>query len=94
MSRGWVYKSGDWQVYCDVCSKAVFASEIKKRWDGLLVCPADFESRHPQDLLRVRQERIGVPFSRPEPPDSFTAVSYLTLYVDDIYVTFDYFEEL
>lgn len=94
MSRGWVYKSGDWQVYCDVCSKAALASDIKKRWDGLLVCPADFESRHPQDLLRVRQERISVPFSRPEPEEVFVDTSYITVYIDNDYVDNDYFEEL
>lgn len=71
MSRGWQYKSGDWYVSCDVCSKQIYASESRKRWDGLIVCPDDFEHRHPQDLIRVRGERIGVPFTRIEPTEVF-----------------------
>lgn len=93
MSRGWSYKSGDWWVSCDICSKQTRASEIKKRWDGFLVCPDDFEHRHPQDLIRVRQDRISVPFSRPDPEEIYVAVSYITIYVDDGYVDYDYFVE-
>jgi len=77
MSRGWQYKSGDWYVSCDVCSKQIYASEAKHRWDGMIVCEDDFETRHPQDLIKVRQERIGVPFTRLEPEDSFTVVNYV-----------------
>lgn len=77
MSRGWQYKSGDWYVSCDVCSKQIYASESRKRWDGLIVCSTDFEHRHPQDLLRVRQERVGVPFTRLESPESFVTVNYV-----------------
>lgn len=94
MSRGWRYKSGDWQVCCDVCAKIIYASESRKRWDGLIVCSADFESRHPQDLIKVRQDRISVPFSRPEPADVFVEVGYYSIYVSDGYVAANYFEEL
>lgn len=63
---------GNWNVICDVCGQKYKASETKKRWDGLIVCPQDFENRHPQDFLRVRREQISVPFSRPEAePDTF-----------------------
>ena len=94
MSRGWTYKSGDWLVTCDVCGKQTLASEIKKRWDGLLVCGADYEPRHEQDFLKVRQDKIAVSFSRPDPEETYVAVSYITIYVDDGYVADDYFEEL
>jgi hypothetical protein len=69
--------SGEWKVTCDVCSKEIYASEAKHRWDGLIVCEDDYEERHPLDFLKVRQERLTVPFSRPEPPDIFTTVSYV-----------------
>lgn len=84
MSRGWQYNSGDWIVTCDVCSKQIRASESKKRWDGLIVCPADFEHRHPQDLIKHRTENTSVPFSRPEPTDTFTDVTYIVMYEVDI----------
>jgi len=77
MSKTWDYKSGDWWAICDVCSKKVKASKIKHRWDGLLVCPEDFEHRHPQDFIKVRQDKITVPFLRPRPQDVFIEVTYL-----------------
>ncbi len=86
MSRGWQYKSGDWYVSCDVCSKQIYASESKKRWDGFIVCADDWEPRHPQDFLKARLDKISVPFSRPEPPDVFVDVSYITIYMADGYV--------
>ncbi len=93
MSRGWVYKSGDWYVTCDVCSKQMLASETKHRWDGMLVCAADFEMRHPQDLIKHRTEKISVPFTRIEPPDEFVIVSFLGDYIDADYIDDFYIEE-
>ncbi len=90
MSKGWQYKSGDWWVTCDVCSKQTRASDIRHRWDGLLVCEDDFELRHPQDFIKHKAEKISVPFSRPEPPDQFVDVGYIDLYVDEEYVVEDY----
>lgn len=76
MSKTWSYRSGDWWAICDVCAKKVKSSKIKQRWDGLLVCPEDFEHRHPQDFIRVRQDKISVPFTRPRPQDIFVDVEY------------------
>jgi hypothetical protein len=73
-----VWISGDYKVTCDVCSKEIYASEAKHRWDGLIVCEEDYEERHPLDFIKVRQERLTVPFSRPEPPDTFITVPYIT----------------
>ncbi len=66
-----VWISGEWKVTCDVCSKEIYASEAKHRWDGLIVCEQDYEERHPLDFIKVRIEDLTVPFSRPEPPDTF-----------------------
>lgn len=71
------YKVGDWNVICDVCGKKTKSSLVKKRWDGMIVCPDDFEQRHPSDFLRVRKENTTLPFSRPEPTDTFVSVSYV-----------------
>lgn len=65
------YVSGSWNLICDVCSKKIKASDAKQRWDGLVVCPDDFEHRHEQDYVRARVDKITVPFTRPRPPDAF-----------------------
>jgi hypothetical protein len=36
-----------------------------------MVCSKDFETRHPQDLLRVRVDDPSVPWTRPEPTEIF-----------------------
>ena len=71
MSKGWNYKSGDWWLQCDVCSKKIKASEAKQRWDGYVVCEEDYENRHPQDFIRAKMDKISVPFTRPRSPDVF-----------------------
>lgn len=76
MSKDWNYKSGDYWVICDVCGKKIKASHAKHRWDGFIVCDKDFEHRHSQDFIKVRQDKITVPFQRPRPADIFTSVSY------------------
>lgn len=87
------FLSGDWNITCDVCSKKTKASEAKKRWDGLIVCPSDFEHRHEQDYVKARTDKITVPFTRPIPPLTFTNVSYIIYYVDPDWVVNNYFEE-
>ena len=71
MSRGWIYRSGDWNLLCDVCSKKIKASEAKKRWDGFIVCSDDYEERHPLDFARVTPDKIRVPYVRSQAADSF-----------------------
>lgn len=92
------YISGEWNLICDVCGKKIKAGEAKHRWDGFVVCPSDFEYRHEQDFVRARQDKISVPFTRPRPVDSFTDVTYVTIYVEedyiqDVQVIKTYFEE-
>lgn len=87
------YISGQFNVTCDVCSKKIKASDAKQRWDGLIVCPSDFEHRHEQDFVRARTDKITVPFTRPIPPLTFTNVSYTFYYVDPDWVVNNYFEE-
>lgn len=73
MGRFDYYKSGDWNAECDVCGQKYKASKLKLRWDGLRVCPKDFEFRHPQDFVRGIRDSQNTPFSRPEPPNVFVA---------------------
>lgn len=77
MSKGWSYKSADWYVLCDSCNKKIKASHSRHRWDGLIVCDSCFEHRHPQDFIKVRQDKITVPFTRPRSTDVFIEVPYV-----------------
>jgi hypothetical protein len=65
------YKAGSWNAVCDVCGRQHKAEDIQKRWDGLMVCKEDYETRHPMDFLRVREDDTTVPWVRLEPTDVF-----------------------
>jgi hypothetical protein len=89
---------GNWNALCDSCGRKYKASDLKKRWDGLMVCSEDWEMRHPQDLLRVQKEQISVPWSRPYPAEdsyitNFGLVDNITInsYDTQDYVDLDYF---
>lgn len=65
------YRVGNWSVVCDVCGFTFLNTEVKKRWDGLIVCDKDFETKHPS-LTPVRiKENPTPPFVRPPPEDVF-----------------------
>lgn len=65
------YKSGSWNIICQVCGKKFKSDEIRKRWDGLLVCHSDYETRHILDFIKVRDDDPSVPYVAPEPADQF-----------------------
>ena len=62
---------GDYNVICDVCGFKLKRSQTRKRWDGLLVCDADWESRQPQDFVRGIPRRLRQLDMRPEQRDRF-----------------------
>jgi hypothetical protein len=62
------FVSGQFNLYCDSCGKKIKAGEAKKRWDGLIVCPDDYEERQPQDFVKAKTDKISVPFARPSDP--------------------------
>lgn len=71
------YRPGDWLVICDVCGFKLKASSSRKRWDGLVVCQADWEARHPMDFIKTPTDKISVPFTRPRPTDIFVMGDFL-----------------
>jgi len=71
-----VYSSGDWNAICDVCGRRYKDTDLRKRWDGLIVCPQDYEERQPQDFVRARADQMAVPWSRPEGQDTFVPINY------------------
>lgn len=63
------YKPGDNWVECEVCGMDIYASDSKRRWDGVLVCPEDYELRHPQDFVRARKDKITADISSSQPEE-------------------------
>jgi hypothetical protein len=68
------YVPGSWNAICDVCGQKYKAGDMRRRWDGLMVCAHDWEPRHPQDFLRAVPDRQNVPWSRPQTSDVFIPV--------------------
>jgi hypothetical protein len=71
MGRSDWYKHGDFNAICEVCGQKWKASKMRKRWDGAMVCPKDWEPRHPQDFVRAIPDKQSTPWSRPEAVDYF-----------------------
>lgn len=84
MSKNY-YKPGDWNAICDQCGRRFKASELRQRWDKLMVCDEDFEYRHPQDFVRAVPDQQPLPFTRPEPTDGEVSVSYISQVTDAAY---------
>lgn len=74
-----------WKAVCQVCGFEYYNDEIKKRWDGLMVCKEDYEIRHPMDFLRTKKEESQqLPWTSPEPADVYIEVSYVDTENNDI----------
>ena len=71
------YIAGQYHQICDVCGFKFLSSETRIRWDGLLVCPADYETDHPQKYIRVSSDGQSVPLVRSEPDESYNYVCYI-----------------
>ena len=65
-----------WMAICDECGFEFRNDQLRRRWDGAMVCSKDWEPQHPQELTHPRRaDRQSVPWSRPEPTDVFLAAS-------------------
>lgn len=53
-----------YNALCDVCGFKYKAAQLKKRWDGLMVCNKDFELRHPMDFYTTRNDAHLLPWTR------------------------------
>lgn len=56
--------SYDYNAICDGCGRKMKASMLRKRWDGFMMCAADWEPRHPSDFYRARDDAHKLPFTR------------------------------
>ena len=69
---GW--KPGRWSAICDRCGFRFHSDAIKTEWTGLKVCGSCWETRNPQDFLRLHAEKIVPPWTRPESEEAYIAV--------------------
>ena len=66
------YEPGNYWVECDRCGCSIREEHAKETWDGLVVCPDDFEMRHPQDFVRGIADDISPKgLIRPDTVDEF-----------------------
>jgi hypothetical protein len=65
------YVKGDWLTICDRCGRVYHGSQLKKEWDGFMVCKDCWEPRQPQDFVRGIVDTQIPPYVRPETTDIF-----------------------
>jgi hypothetical protein len=53
------FEPGNHWLICDRCGCAVRSMLAKVTWEGYVVCPDDWEPRHPQDFVRAKFDRIA-----------------------------------
>lgn len=63
-TSGW--KVGDYLVIDDGTGEKIYASQARKLWDGTIQRIDHYETRHPQEFLRVRPEAPPPKDIRPE----------------------------
>lgn len=71
------FLSGQYNAICDRCGFKFKSSELKKDWQGLMVCEKDFETRHPQTLIKTTTEGAFPEWSRPEAEDVFIHACFI-----------------
>jgi len=75
---------GDWNGLCQVCGMKFKASDLRRRWDGLLVCSDDYELRHPMDYFKPRLEEPGIPWTRPD-----ITIDECWMWVDGVHISWE-----
>lgn len=65
MKKTW-WQSNEWNALCDECGFKFKAQQLKRRWDGLMVCSDCWEIRHPQEMIRPIPDQTKLPWTRPD----------------------------
>jgi hypothetical protein len=58
--------SYSYNVICDICGFQYKSGELKKRWDGYMVCAADWEPRNILDFYQPTNDSHKLPYIRPD----------------------------
>lgn len=87
MSNQNTLKNKSWNAICDSCGFKFKSDQLRKRWDGLMVDDACWETRQPQDFIRaVKETSNTLPWTRPDVDGIDGGPAYVTLYVLDGWV--------
>jgi len=70
------WSNGGWLTICDACGRKYKESDLRMRWDGLMVCSGDWEVRQPQDYVRGVADIQAPPYVRPEQQDRFLPFNF------------------
>ena len=73
------FGKGLFNAICDVCGRKFKSNQLSQRWDGMMVCRQDKESRHPMDFFKGAKEDLSIPWNRHEQADTFINVNYIDL---------------
>lgn len=61
-----------WNAICDRCAAKRKNTDLRKQWNGLMVCrDTCYEARNQQDYVRGVPDRQNPPWVRPEPAEVF-----------------------
>lgn len=66
MPRNSVTGKGGYNAICKVCGFKFKNFEMKMRWDKVITCQDCWETRHPQEFLRVRDDFHPLPWTSPD----------------------------
>lgn len=69
------FKKGSWNAICEVCGFQYKSHEMKKRWDGVMVCVEDWEPRHPLDFQRGKAEVTAVPWTSTDDTEGTVSIT-------------------
>jgi hypothetical protein len=58
-----------YNAICDVCGFKFKNTELRKRWDGFMVCKDDYETRHILDFYSPKNDSHTLPWTRPDNQD-------------------------
>lgn len=61
-----MYIKGDHWMVCEICGFNFRRSQMKETWDGLWVCEADWEPKHPQLSVKGKKDDQRVDVVRPD----------------------------
>lgn len=69
-----------WNAICDRCSAKRKNTDLRKQWNGLMVCrDTCYEARNQQDYVKGVPDRQNPPWVRPEPAEVFVDAGYRLL---------------
>lgn len=68
------FRSGSHNVICDKCARKLKSHEVKKTYDGFMMCSVCWYPQHPTEYMHIPTENVFPRFIRPN--QELTAATY------------------